>query len=170
MDGRLKITGMLQSALLAFLLLNASACSQLVNNAKQAFAEDLSATILAFDDPETIEKGVPAYLILISSMIKGDPNNPELLESAAQLYSAYASGFTNSTSSKITLANRAFGYASRAICIRNTDFCEIKDLSYFDFEKQYYNIDIAIMVLLGIYLYTLSIFTIMGGVSFLWRI
>jgi len=57
-------------------LLSIAACGQIIANAKQEFAEDLSATIMEFDDPETIKKGVPTYLILISSMIKGDPDNP----------------------------------------------------------------------------------------------
>ncbi len=124
---------LLRSLLLMLLVLAVSGCGQLISNAKQEFAEDLSATILSFDDPETIKKGVPAYLILISSMIKGDPENADLLESAAKLYGAYASGFSDSAESKKALANRAFDYASLAMCIRDQRFCEIKKLSYFEF-------------------------------------
>jgi len=121
--------------LLLALMLSISACGQLIANAKQEFAEDISATIRSFDDPETIKKGVPAYLIMISSMIKSDPDNADLLESGAQLYGAYASGFTDSTASKKALATRAFDYAGRAMCIRDQRFCEVKKLSYFAFEK-----------------------------------
>lgn len=110
-------------------------------NAKKEFAQDLSATILEFDDPETIKKGVPAYLILISSMIKGDPENPDLLESGSQLYTAYASSFTDSSNSKKALANRAFSYASQAMCIRDANFCDVKSLSYFEFEKRLETVD-----------------------------
>ena len=123
-------------SLLALMLLSITACGQFIANAKQEFAEDLSATIIEFDDPETIKKGVPAYLILISSMIKGDPDNPDLLESGAKLYGAYASGFTDSEESKKALANRGYVYASRAMCIRKTDFCDIESISYFEFEKR----------------------------------
>lgn len=125
----------MKSLLLVMLVLNLSACGQLISNAKQEFAEDLSATILSFDDPETIKKGVPAYLILISSMIRGEPENADLLESGAQLYGAYASGFTDSAESRKNLARRAFDYASRAMCIRDQRFCNVKTLSYFEFEK-----------------------------------
>ena len=121
--------------LLLMLVLSLSACGQLISNAKQEFAEDLSATILSFDDPETIKKGVPAYLILISCMIRGEPENADLLESGAQLYGAYASGFTDSAESRKNLARRAFDYASRAMCIRDQRFCNVKTLSYFEFEK-----------------------------------
>jgi len=128
-------------SLIILIMLSVSSCGQFIANAKQEFADDLSATILEFDDPETIKKGVPAYLILISSMIKGDPDNPDLLESGAQLYGAYASGFTDSGASKRALANRAFEYASHAICIRDEKFCDIKSLSYFEFEKRLAAVD-----------------------------
>jgi len=128
-------TQFLKSLFLLTLVLGISSCGQLISNAKQEFADDLSATILSFDDPETIKKGVPAYLILISSMIKGDPENADLLESGAKLYGAYASGFTDSEASKRALSKRAFEYAGRAMCIRDRRFCDVKKLSYFEFEK-----------------------------------
>ncbi len=129
-------TGLLKPVLLMLLVLSVSSCGQLISNAKKEFAEDISATILAFDDPETIKKAVPAYLILISSMIKADPDNADLLEAGAQLYGAYASGFTDSATSKKALANRSFTYASHAICIRDENFCDVKSLSYFEFKKR----------------------------------
>ena len=124
----------LKLSLLLASVLSISACGQLISNAKQEFADDLSVTILSYDDPETIKKGLPAYLILMSSMINGDPDNADLLESGAKLYSAYASGFTDSAESKRVLANRAFDYAGRAMCIRDENFCDIKSMSYFEFE------------------------------------
>ena len=127
---------LLKTLIIVFMMLSMTACGQLIANAKKEFAQDLSATILEFDDPETIKKGVPAYLILISSMIKGDPENPALLESGAQLYGAYALSFTDSDISKKTLTKRAFSYASHAICLRDSNFCDIKDISYFEFEKR----------------------------------
>jgi len=117
------------------LVFSISACGQFISNAKQEFAEDLSATILEFDDPETIKKGLPSYLLLMSSMIKGDPENADLLESGAKLYGVYASSFTDSTESKKALAGRSFDYASRAMCIRDERFCDVKAISYFEFEK-----------------------------------
>jgi len=118
------------------MVLSITACSRVITNAKVEFSQDLASTILESDDPETIKKGVPAYLILISSMIKGDPENPDLLESGAKLYGAYASSFTDSSESKIALANRAFDYASSAICIRNAIFCDVNTISYFEYEER----------------------------------
>jgi len=136
MDRKRKIIRLSNLLLLLGVILSVSSCGQLIANAKKEFAQDLSATILEFDDPETIKKGVPAYLILMSSMIKGDPDNPGLLESGAQLYGAYASSFTDTEASKKALADRAFLYASHAICIRDKNFCDVKTISYFEFERR----------------------------------
>lgn len=132
---------LLKRLILLLMVLSITACGRVITNAKIEFSQDLSATILEFDDPETIKKGVPAYLILISSMIKGDPDNPDLLESGAKLYGAYASGFTDSNESKKALSNRAFSYASDAMCIRNTGFCDVKSISYFEYEKRLNTVD-----------------------------
>ncbi len=132
---------LIKTVLLVFTVLSMIACSTVVTNAKKDFAQDLSATILEFDDPETIKKAVPAYLILISSLIKSEPENVDLLESGAQLYGAYATGFTDSDASKRALANRSFDYASRALCLRNANFCDVKVLSYFEFEERLVTIE-----------------------------
>jgi hypothetical protein len=124
-------------------ILTVTACGQVISNAKLEFSQDLTATILESDDPETIKKGVPAYLILISSTIKGDPENPDLLEAGAQLYSAYASSFADSNDSRRALANRAYQYSSRAMCLRNAGFCDVSSLSYFEYEKLLTSIDVS---------------------------
>ncbi len=120
--------------LLISLTFSLSSCGQLVSNAKREFSADLAATILASDDPETIKKAVPSYLLLISSLIRGEPENVELLESGAQLYSSYGSSFTDTLESKKALTKRAYAYASRAICLRNEQFCNVAELSFAEYE------------------------------------
>jgi len=136
MDRKRKIIQLSKLLLLIGVTVSITSCGQLIANAKKEFAQDVSATILEFDDPETIKRGVPAYLILMSSMIKGDPENPDLLESGAQLYGAYASSFTDTEASRKALADRAFSYAGQAICIRDENFCDIKTITYSEFKKR----------------------------------
>ena len=138
---RLFDTRLFKSIILFIILLSISSCGRVISNAKLEFSKDLTATILEFDDPETIKKGVPAYLILVSSMIKSDPENPDLLEAGAQLYGAYASGFTDTAGSRKVLANRAFDYTSRAMCLRRSGFCDVSSLSYFEYEKLLNTVD-----------------------------
>jgi len=136
-------THLFKSLFLLLMMFVVSSCSNVISNAKTEFSQDLAATILESDDPETIKKGVPAYLILISSMIRGSDNNPDMLEAGAKLYGAYASSFSDSVESKKSLSKRAFYYASRAMCLRNISFCNLKNVSYFEYEKRLKSVDVT---------------------------
>lgn len=137
-DGKTKVAVL---PLFIFLCLCLVSCGQLVSNAKREFSADLAATILASDDPETVKKGVPSYLLLISSLIRGEPDNPDLLESGAKLYSAYGSSFADTIESKRALTQKAFHYASRAMCLRNENFCHIHHLPLDKYETVLTNLD-----------------------------
>jgi len=133
----------LKRLLLLLMLLSVTSCTYVINNAKKEFSTDLSATILESDDPEMIKKGVPSYLILVSSLNRGNVDNPDTLEAGAKLYGAYASSFADSAASKKSLSNHAFDYASRAICIRNKNLCDIRHLSYFEFEERLKSVEVS---------------------------
>jgi len=133
-------------------LLTLSGCGQLVSNAKQEFAEDLSATMLEQNDPETVKQAVPAYLILVSSMIKGDPDNVELLISGSKLYGAYASVFVEDRGRQKRLSTVSFDYAHHAFCVHKPVACNIRELSYYEFEqslKQFSKEDVEVLFALG---------------------
>lgn len=125
-----------------------SGCGQLVSNAKQEFAQDLAATIAEHDDPETIQQALPAYMVLVSSMIRSDPDNIDLLITGSTLYSAYASVFVENKQRKRMLAQRAYDYASHALCIRKVSTCDARQQSYHHYEqllKQFGKEDVAIL-------------------------
>jgi hypothetical protein len=133
-------------------LLILSGCGQLVSNAKKEFAEDLSATILEQNDPETVRQAVPAYLILVSSMIKGDPDNVELLISGSKLYGAYASVFVEERERKQRLSALSLEYAQHAFCIYTPENCNFRGLSYYEFEQvltQFNKEDAPVLFALG---------------------
>ena len=135
-----------------FLSVFVSACGQMVSNAKKEFAEDLSATMLEQNDPETVKQAVPAYLILVSSMIKGDPDNVELLVSASKLYGAYASVFVEDRVRQKRLSTISFDYAHHAFCVHKPSACEIRGLSYYEFEQslgQFGEEDVPVLFALG---------------------
>jgi hypothetical protein len=101
----------------------ACACSNVMRRATNQFADNLTTAILNEDDPGTVRDGVPAYLLLIDGMIQGDPENPDALLAAAKLYGAYAGGFVDSPERAQRLANRAYDYAHRALCLREKELC-----------------------------------------------
>ena len=142
----------LYSLIVIFTLMTLSACGQMVSNAKKEFAEDLSATMLEQNDPETVKQAVPAYLILVSSMVKGDPDNVELLISASKLYGAYASVFVEDRNRQKRLSATSFDYAHHAFCVDKPAACNIRELSYYEFEQsltQFNKEDVQVLFTLG---------------------
>jgi len=131
---------LIRRSLIVMLLLSLTACGALISSAKKEFAEDLSATILAHDEPETVRQAIPTYLILVSSLIRGDQENVDLLVSGSRLYGSYASVFVEETDRKIILAKKSFAYAEQAMCIRLPESCAAKTMSYYEFERAINNI------------------------------
>lgn len=125
-------TGWIALCLLGLSLIS---CGQLVSNVKQDFAQSLAATIAEHDDPETIAQALPAYMVLVSSMIRSEPDNVELLLSGANLYGAYASAFVTNKQRQRVLAQHAFDYASHALCIRKSTLCNASKASYYQYEQ-----------------------------------
>ena len=94
-------------------------------------ADDLSAAILDQDDPELVREGMPAFMLLLDSMVRSSPDNPETLGSAAQLYAVYGIAFVDDSQRARTLTTRAHDYGSRALCAQDERACEL-DLLDFD--------------------------------------
>jgi tetratricopeptide (TPR) repeat protein len=68
-------------------------------------------------------------------MIRGDPDNVELLISGSRLYGSYASVFVDDNARKQKLSDRSFEYATHAFCLRRPGLCNFRELSYYEFEQ-----------------------------------
>ena len=117
-------------ALVATLVLGG--CAGLVQKAGDRFADNLGKAVLDQDDPATVRDGLPAYLLLLDSLIVGaDKDDPALagtLLSAAKLNGAYAGSFAGDDPARAQrLAAKAQGYARRATCLRDATLCAALD-------------------------------------------
>src|SRR5512135_2717964 len=110
------------------------ACANVMRRATSQFADNLTTAILNEDDPGTVRDGVPAYLLLVDGMIQGDPENVGTLLAGAKLYDAYAGGFVDDGPRAQRLAERAYGYAKRALCLREKALCTALDGPFDAFE------------------------------------
>jgi TRAP transporter T-component len=119
-----------RSIVLIAALLLLSACSTIVSRATNSFASNLTNAILDQDDIATVRDGVPAYLLMIDAMIAGDPQNPDTLLAGAKLYGAYTGGFVDQPERGKRLAQRAYDYARRALCISEKTLCAQLDGSF----------------------------------------
>ncbi len=97
-------------------------------------SSNLSMAILNQDDPETVRDGAPAYLLLIDSMIAGDPEDPDLLSAGAKLYGVYAVAFVDDPERAKRLADRARKYGQRALCSSNERACNMDQKNFDEFK------------------------------------
>ncbi|MFT5505968.1 MAG: hypothetical protein ACI845_003540 [Gammaproteobacteria bacterium] len=118
----------LRNFLYIIFIINLTACASLVDSATTRLTNNLQSAIANHDDPETIESALPGYMLLIDSLVVGEPENPNTLMAAANLYGTFNGGFNTDEPRAKRLAKRSFEYASKAICIEIPDFCTIRKL------------------------------------------
>ena len=105
-------------------------CGMVVNRVSNQFAENLTQAVMNHDDLKTVEQGAPAYLLLMDSMIESDPENTDMLASAAGLYSSYATVFVTDEARAKRLTERAHDYGNQALCLLDEQLCNPNDMAY----------------------------------------
>ncbi len=109
-----------------------SGCASLVQKAGDRFADNLGKAILDNEDPATVRDGLPAYLLLLDSLIAGQkpgaPGNAPMLLAAAKLNGAYAGNFTGDDAERAQrLSAKALDYARRGECLIDAGLCAALD-------------------------------------------
>jgi hypothetical protein len=107
-------------------------CASIMHKASDTFATNLGNAILNSDDPATVADGLPAYLLLLDSLIAGqkpgDKGGASTLLAAAKLNGAYAGNFTGDDKERAQrLSKKSFDYAHRAVCLQDAALCSAMD-------------------------------------------
>jgi len=110
-----------------------SGCASLVSSATSGFTDNLSASILNQDDPETAKAALPTFMVTIDSLLRNNPDDPDLLASGATLYASYGAIFADDEIRASRLTTRARQYASRAMCETYVPSCDWPDSNYDEF-------------------------------------
>ena len=109
------------------------ACAPIVSNITDNLARNLSDAVLNQEDPKIVRDGAPACLLLLDSLVAGNPENPVILSSASDLYTSYSAIFVNDANRSKILSERALKYSKKALCISYEDSCNWDDYSFDDF-------------------------------------
>lgn len=102
---------------------------------------NLSQALMNQDDPELVRAGAPAYLLLVDSLIEGDPEDSDWLRTGANLYTVYAAAFVDDPVRSHRLSSRAFDYGQRALCEEDSDGCGLVDQPYAAFKNSLQEFD-----------------------------
>ncbi len=96
-------------------------------------SDTLSSAVLNQQDPVLVERGLPAYLLLLDGLIDQSPENEDLLAAGAQLYALYGSRFEPEPERRAGVTAQAREYGRRAMCQAHARACEWEDLGYDEF-------------------------------------
>ncbi len=110
-------------------------CASLASSATSRLANNLSTAILNQDDPETVEQGMPSYLLMIDGMIEGDPQNEDMLAAGSKLYGSYAGAFVKDAERARRLSGKAREYGERALCVHDKRLCKLWEKPYEEFAR-----------------------------------
>ncbi len=110
-------------------------CASITSSATNRLANNLSTAILNQDDPETVEQGMPSYLLMMDGLIEGDPQNENMLVAGSKLYASYASAFVKDAARARRLSGKARDYGARALCAHDAQLCELWDRPYDEFAR-----------------------------------
>ena len=127
------------------------ACAPIVSNITDNLARNLSDAVLNQEDPKIVRDGAPAYLLLLDSLVAGNPENPMILSSASDLYTSYSAIFVNDANRSKILSERALKYSKKALCISYEDSCNWDDYSFDDFNLSLDDLDMKYSDLLLTY-------------------
>jgi hypothetical protein len=124
---------MKNALLIGVLAWSLSGCASLVSSATSGFTDNLSASILNQNDPETAKAALPTFMVTIDSLLRNNPDDPDLLASGATLYASYGAIFADDEVRAARLTTRARQYASRAMCETYVPSCDWPDKNYDEF-------------------------------------
>jgi hypothetical protein len=113
----------------------APGCSSMVSSATGGLSQSLATAVMNQNDPETVRQGAPAYLLLVDGLIEENPDNPDLLLTAAQLYASFATAFVEDAERAGRLAEKGRDYGWRGLCRSNRMTCGVWSLPYEEFEE-----------------------------------
>lgn len=114
--------------ILIITVLTTSGCSYFIEKQSNKLAQQMTDTLLNFEDPATVGAAMPTFLIIADSMARGEDASGSAQLSAAQIYGAYAGAFVSEQKRQKTLSNKAFSYAQSGSCKSDKKWCDIRTL------------------------------------------
>lgn len=125
------VMGTVMVVLISFL----SGCQVVISSVTSQFFKDLETSILNSDDPDLIEAGIPAFLIILDGMLEQNPRDVSMLIVAAQLKSSYATAFIDDVERQRRYTEKAREHALQAACFDNKKLCNLDTNSFDDVEE-----------------------------------
>ncbi len=117
----------LQVLVIVICSLLGSGCSYIIDTQTEKAGEQLSNSLMNFEDPQTVGEAMPTLLILADSMASSEDASPYALLAAAKMYGAYSSAFAGSDKKRQkTLTRKGLAYAQDGSCKADKRWCDVR--------------------------------------------
>lgn len=110
-------------------------CGYFIEKQTTAFSNNLSETLLSFEDTDTVAQAMPTLLVVTDSMARHEDASASSKLSAAQMYGAYSGAFVKDPQRQIILSEKAFHYATTGSCKQNKKWCGIEKSTQTGFDQ-----------------------------------
>ena len=132
---RLRHLPLLSCLFLALLIALNGCAARLKKAAVSSFIEDVAKATAKQDDVALVAQALPTYLLLVEGLLESNPNDLELLTTAAQLYATCASIVEGDAPKRAqSLYARARSFGLRALATDN-EVGGLIDAPYVEFEQ-----------------------------------
>ncbi|MFU8876922.1 MAG: TRAP transporter TatT component family protein [Wenzhouxiangellaceae bacterium] len=109
-------------------------CGALIDRATTNFARDLERAVVDYDAPLVVERGLPAFLLILEARLNNNPNDAELLRTLSSLTATYSGLFVEQPEVQRRMTARALRYAGRAACASGSALCDVRSRPFLDLE------------------------------------
>lgn len=113
--------------LLLLLLLSLNACGL------GGLPKALERSIMDHPDPALVSSAVPAYLLMLDTLVANDPEDAGMNAAAAKLYAFYATSLSSDPHSSALLAERSRRYGEKSLCLAEALSCGLSGLPFEDY-------------------------------------
>jgi len=101
----------------------------------------LERSIMDHPDPALVSSAVPAYLLMLDTLVANDPEDSAMNAAAAKLYAFYATALDRDATSSARLADRSRQYGTTALCLAEEDTCGIEKLPFAEYRQALQQLD-----------------------------
>lgn len=106
------------------LTLSLPGCGYLVRQKADSLSHDFASAVMQQEDPKLVAEALPAYLLLMDTLVRNSPESGGIAMADAQLKATYASSFLNEPDRQKLYADQAWSLARKSVCLQEHALCD----------------------------------------------
>lgn len=106
------------------LILCLPGCGYLVRQKADRLSQDFATAVMQQEDTQMVADALPAYLLLMDTLVHNSPENGALAMADARLKATFSSSFIADNERQKIFAEQAWALARRSACLQESPLCD----------------------------------------------